>query len=440
MANQQRKVGILVGGGPAPGINGVIGAVTIGGRKRGWEVIGIYDGLKGLVQGDTSQVVELDIPQVSRLHFLGGSHLRTSRENVLKEVEEEGRKQKVPDRDEGGKLDQTIKALQSLGVTDLVTIGGDDTAFSASLICEWAKGTIKVAHVPKTIDNDLDLPDNMPTFGFHTARHEIALVVRNLMEDARTTGRWYFIVVMGRKAGHLALGAGKAAGATLTIIGEELGDDTPLEELVKILEGTIIKRKAMGRNDGVAVIAEGVAYKLRASDLEGRPGVKIELDPAGHPRLAEVPLARIFKEEVREAFKKRGQKVTIVDITLGYEFRCAPPIPFDQEYVRDLGAGAVRYLAGEIETPAGAENGALICLQGGRITPLPFTELMDPETGRMRVRLVNTQADTYRIAREYMIRLEKADFEDESWLQRLAEAAGMYDVNAFRARFASLVG
>ena len=111
---------------------------------------------------------------------------------------------------------------------------------------------------PKTIDNDLDLPQDIFTFGFQTARHIGVEIVKNLMVDAKTTSRWYFVIAMGRKAGHLALGIGKAAGATLTLIPEEFGKEVRLRTIVDTLAGAIIKRLAHGRTDGVAVLAEGL--------------------------------------------------------------------------------------------------------------------------------------------------------------------------------------
>src|SRR3990170_1237896 len=117
---------------------------------------------------------------------------------------------------------------------------------------------IRVVHVPKTIDNDLDLPAQVDTFGFQSARHYGVEIVKNLMVDAKTTSRWYFVIAMGRKAGHLALGIGKAAGATLTLIGEEFMPPIRLQTVVDTLAGAIIKRQSDGRRDGVAVIAEGL--------------------------------------------------------------------------------------------------------------------------------------------------------------------------------------
>src|SRR5204863_2189815 len=152
----------------------------------------------------------------------------------------------------------TVKTLRDLRIDALVTIGGDETAYSAQKVAEAADGSIKVAHVPKTIDNDLPLPRGVSMFGFQTARHVGVELVNNLMTDAITTKRWFFVVAMGRSAGHLALGIGKAAGATVTIIAEEFPKDVPiaLDRLVDILETSILKRITHGRPFGVAVVSE----------------------------------------------------------------------------------------------------------------------------------------------------------------------------------------
>jgi 6-phosphofructokinase 1 len=418
------RLGILVGGGPAPGINSVIGAVTIEAINSGLEVIGIYDGFEHLMKGRTDMVRQLTIPDVSRIHFDGGSILRTSRANPTRTCED---------------LRNTVKALRELGIRYLVTIGGDDTAFSASEVVKAAGGTIRVAHVPKTIDNDLPLPGGMPTFGFETARHVGTELVRNLMEDSRTTNRWYFVVAMGRKAGHLALGIGKAAGATVTVIGEEFPKEKiTLAEVCDVLEGSILKRRALGRKDGVAVIAEGIGEKIDPEELAKIPGVEVERDPHGHIRLGEIPLATILKREIQRRFKERGEKMTIVDVTLGYELRCAPPIPFDIDYTRTLGYGAVKFLLSEPKDDK-VKEGGMVCLVGGRLEILPFDELRDPVTGRTKVRLVDINSEHYKVAREYMIRLEREDLENPEMLAKLAAAAKMTP-EEFKKKFAHVVG
>ena len=407
--------GILVGGGPAPGINGVIAAAAIEAIKERKRVIGIYDGFKWLARGDTGHVVPLTIEDVSRIHFQGGSILRTARENPTTHPR---------------KLAQVIAALRKLRIGCLVTIGGDDTAFSASQVEKQSAGAVRVVHVPKTIDNDLPLPGLTPTFGYETARSVGAEIVHNLMEDARTTSRWYFVVSMGRHAGHLALGMGKAAAATLTVIPEEFpGSKITLAKIGDVLEGSIIKRRAMGRPDGVAVVAEGLASKLTVRDLralERQKLASLEFDEFGNAKLSEVNLGQALRNEVERRFQARGVRVNVMDKKIGYEVRCAAPLPFDCEYTRDLGYAAIRFLAG-------GGTGAMVSLQGGKMVPLYFRDLMD-ERGKTRVRYVDTATESYEVARQYMIRLGPEDFADPAWVAQLAEAGG-YSRAAFLKKF-----
>lgn len=400
-----------MGGGPAPGINAVISAATIHAIDEGFEVVGIRDGFKHLVRRDMSRLQPLAIDDVSRVHLFGGSILGTSRENPTRSADA---------------TRAVIETLQEAGITHLVTIGGDDTALSSRYVNEHSSGAVRSVHVPKTIDNDLPLPRHVPTFGFQTARHVGVELVRNLMEDARSTRRWYIVVAMGRKAGHLALGIGKAAGATLTLIAEEWTSTTvPFAAICDIVEGAVIKRRAMGRHFGVAVLAEGLIDKLDPAELAGLQDV--ERDEHGHIRFAEVDLARKVKAEVQGRLSERDLRVTITDKNVGYELRCADPISFDAEYCRDLGHGAVRLL---IE----GRSGTMVSIQAGRLVPIPFDDLQDQETGKTKVRLVDINSEGFRVARAYMIRLEAEDFEHAAWVDRLAEAAHLTP-GAFRERF-----
>ena len=406
--------GILVGGGPAPGINSVISAATIEARNRGYDVLGIREGFRWLIQGDTSRIRELAIDDVSRIHLTGGSVLGTARDNPTKDPKA---------------MDAVVATLTRLGVTHLVTIGGDDTALSSSHVDKRTEQRIRTAHVPKTIDNDLPLPDHIPTFGFQTARHVGAEAVRALSEDARSSRRWYVVVAMGRQAGHLALGIGKAAGATLTLIAEEFAAPVvPFGAICDIVEGSIIKRRAAGHHHGVAVLAEGLIGKLDPHELEELQDV--ERDDHGHIRMAEVDLARKVKVELQGRFLRRGIKVTITNKDIGYELRCADPIAFDAAYCRDLGYHAVRFLAG-------GGSGAMVTVQDGKMVPVPFAT-MRTEAGRTRVRNVDPASESYRVAREYMLRLEPEDFRDPAWVERLAEAGGT-TADELRARFAPAV-
>jgi len=413
--SQRPVVAILVGGGPAPGINSVIGAATIRSILGGYDVIGILDGFKWIMEGHTGKVRPLSIEDISRIHFSGGSCLGTARANPTQNIEH---------------LDRCLASLATLGVTRLITIGGDDTAFSALKLEQRAAGRLQVVHVPKTIDNDLDLPHGIPTFGFQTARHIGVELVKSLMVDAETTSRWYFIVTMGRKAGHLALGIGKAAGATLTLIPEEFRHKPiRLSTLVDTLAGAIIKRQSAGRSDGVAVLAEGLVEFLDQQDLEGLEDV--ERDQHGHVRLAEINFGFVLKRAVEKALRSMGIKMTIVDKNIGYELRCADPISFDMEYTRDLGYCAAQFL---LE----GGNAAMVSIQNGRFIPIPFDQILDPATGRTRVRMVDVESESYAIARRYMIRLSSNDLSQPKELSRLANTVGLSPED-FRKRFEYLM-
>ena len=316
-----KNVAILVGGGPAPGINSVIMAATIRAQLEGIDVIGIRDGFEWLMQGDIDHTTPLTIDSVSRIHFRGGSHIGIARANPTLDPQH---------------LENAVISLLRLNVSQLITIGGDDTAYSAMKLEQQSQGRIRVVHVPKTIDNDLDLPSYVDTFGFQTARHYGVEIVKNLMVDAKTTSRWYFVIAMGRKAGHLALGIGKAAGATLTMIPEEFsGKTVRLKAMVDTLAGAIIKRLSYGRRDGVAIIAEGLVLDIDPADLAALEDV--ERDAHGHVRIAEVNIGEILKAEVSKRLKSFGIKATLVAKNIGYELRCADPVPADMEYTRDLG-------------------------------------------------------------------------------------------------------
>jgi 6-phosphofructokinase 1 len=323
-----------------------------------------------------------------------------------------------------------VETLEKLGVDHLVTIGGDDTAYSARRVSEAAAGRIRVVHVPKTIDNDLPLPGGIPTFGFETAREHATRILSHLAEDARTSQRWFFVVMMGRTAGHLALGAAKASGATLALIPEEFPPGpVRLATLTRILEGAIVKRLSMHRGHGVAVIAEGVGARLDPTDLEALASAP--RDEHGHVRLAEVPLGAVLRDEVRRSLAELGLSMTIVEKDVGYELRCAPPNAFDLDYTRDLGAGAVRTLL------AGG-SGVMITRQGGAIVPIPFDELMDPKTHKTRVRLVDVGTESHASAHALQVRIEPRDLEDAESLALMAQTAKLTPAQA-RERWAGAV-
>jgi 6-phosphofructokinase 1 len=404
-------LGILVGGGPAAGINGVISAAARRAFDRGIRVRGIMEGFRWIMAGDTDHVRDLDPDSIEGVHLRGGSILHTSRAN--------------PTRDPAN-LEGCVVSLDALGIDHLITIGGDDTASSANAVAEAADGRIRVVHVPKTIDNDLPLPAGIPTFGFETAREHAARIVEHIMEDTRTTNRWFFIVMMGRSAGHLALGAGISAGAPISVIPEEFPErPIRLDDVVRVLEGSIVKRLARGRRDGVAVIAEGVAAEFDPKDplLEGIP-----FDEHGNIRLAEVPIATVLRTAVAESLARRGVSVTIGEKDVGYELRCAAPCAFDRDYTQDLGVGAVDVILD-------GHSSVLITRQQQRIVPVPFKDIVDPATGRARLRGVDIDSDSYRNGLALQERVTADDLADEQRLVAIAEAAGLEPAEA-RERYA----
>jgi len=428
---QGKRLGILVGGGPAPGINGVISSVTIEAIiTHGMEVIGFQNGFRHLVQGSTQHNRKLTIEEVAAHYLRGGSILGTARTNPAKKEED---------------MAKVLGVFEQLGIDCLVTIGGDDTAFSGSQVSKRVgPGTkhadgkfMRVCHVPKTIDNDLPLPEGTPTFGFETARHYGTLTTRSLHADAKTTGRWYIIISMGRAAGHLALGIGKASASTLTVIPEEFRNrQVTLEWVTDLIIGSILKRKLLGKDYGVAVLAEGLIESIGEKGLVGALGDelksygRIERDDHGHLRLGELEFGRIIKDFLKKRLNELGLKVDFIDKDLGYELRSADPIPFDAEYTRDLGYGAVRFLA----SPDAAQHGAIISFVDGKLIPIPFEQMIDPRTQRMKPRKVNVESESFFCAKRYMVRLESGDLTDAGKLRALAGFTNL-SPDTFKDRF-----
>lgn len=233
---------------------------------------------------------------------------------------------------------------------------------------------------------------------------------------------------MGRQAGHLALGIGKAAGASVTLIREEFPQEVvPFASICDILEGTIIKRRAMGRNYGVAILAEGLIEKLDPNELKDLQDV--ELDEHGHIRFAEVDLGRKVKVELEARFRQRGIRLSVSNKNIGYELRCCDPIPFDMAYCRELGNAAIRFLLQ-------GGSGAMVSIQNGTLVPMLFSDIRDPQTGKTRVRNVDVASESYRVARQYMLRLDYTDFEKAGWTAQLAQA-GNLTIEELKDRFRS---
>lgn len=398
MTDSTTRMAILTAGGPAPGINSVINAATLEALNLGWEVLGVRNGFAGLLEDDMQP---LGVDDVTWVHYEPGSMLGMSRTHPAQH----------------GDLRPVLETLKQRQIDLLVTIGGDGTASGAAAISHAMGDDLRVVHVPKTIDNDLPLPSGVPTFGFTTARHLGVELVQNLMKDARSCQRWYAVVAMGRQAGHLALGIGKAAGANITIIPEEFSEQrVSLDHYTDLVDGSVLKGLALGRRWGVAILAEGLVHRLDPEELKHFSAIK--RDSQGRIRLSNLELGVLVSEKLNKRLARRGIDMQFNEIKLGYELRCARPVPFDIEYTRDLGYAATRFLA---------EGGtdAMVIVDQGQRSILTFDDMHDPTTGQTSVRLVDVNSESYLVARRYMQRLTPGDFDDSKQLHRLAALAEM---------------
>lgn len=408
---RKKALAIVVGGGPAPGINGVISAATIEALNRGYRVFGVQDGFERLSRGDQGAFRELSFDDVLHITGDGGSILGTSRENAAASPE---------------KLARIKKLLQDLGIAYLLTIGGDDTAASARAVADCNAEELAVAFVPKTVDNDLYLPLGHMCLGYQSARAAGVEVVETLMADARTTRRWYLVISLGRKAGHLALGIGSAAGATLTLIPEDFCNaPLHLTFLSNLLAGAVIKRLSSGRAYGVAVLAEGLAGAIDPQDLpELRSAVR---DQYGNISFSHFNFGDVLKHALRRTLKDLGVEMIVVDKNIGYELRSRPPIPFDRQYARELGYGAVDFLV------SGGRSGVVLPTSEG-FQVLPLEKLFAPGQLRTKVKYVERSSLSYQVARKYMIRLTEADLSDRERLNAVSAQTNL-GADLFRRHF-----
>lgn len=416
--NKISKIGILVGGGSAPGINSVIHAVTMEVYRNHCTMMGIYDGFKHLMEGNLVGI-ELTSEMVGYIYLEGGSILHSARANPTKSPEA---------------LRQCVTTLQNAGIDALVSIGGDDTAFSASQVAKYAQKVMGVdlrsVHVPKTIDNDLPLPGDIPTFGYETAREVGTRMVMNLKRDSFTMQHWFLVLSMGRNAGHLALGIGQGATSTITLIPEEWsGREIRLHEVVDTLVTTMLMRLTEGKPYGVAVLAEGLLENLSHEDLKTLKNV--ERDEHGHIRLPDVNFLDILKNEIDRELAIYGIRLKMVKHVLGYELRCAPPCALDIEYTRGLGGAAVEFLLN-------GGSRAIITLQQGQMVPIPYQDMLNQTTGRTDVRMVDRNSYRYSTAYKFMTRLKPEHADNEILFEKMA-ALTQQTVKQFKERYGYLM-
>lgn len=365
---------ILCGGGPAPGMNTVVCSVAKTFLENGYNVIGLHEGYTGLFNPNPRTEV-IDWQKADRYFNRGGSYLEMSR---FKPTNEDFEK------------NFNLKLFQDNNVKLLVTVGGDDTASTANRIAKFLEAKnypIHNIHVPKTIDNDLPLPDNTPTFGFNSAKDEGAHIARTVYEDARTSGNWLLISAMGRSAGHLALGIGEATHSPMTIIPEMFNNTKiTVDKIIKLTLSAILKRKLLGISYGTVVVAEGVFHDLDAEDLKAT-GVHMTYDEHGHPELGKISKAVLFNDILEKEFKKVGMKVKTRPIEIGYDVRCQDPIAYDLTYCSELAMGVY-------ELFKKGETGCMVFVDAnGESHPLYLKDLQNAE-GKIPPRRVDINAGT----------------------------------------------
>jgi 6-phosphofructokinase len=412
------RVAILFAGGPAPAANAVISTAAASFRRIGIEVLGIMHGYAHLIDyrddkplQEGRDYIVLDQNNLKRTRNTRGILVGTSRTNPGKDISQPAH---LADPERTAQLRAVHRALKSLGVNALVSIGGDDTLKTANKFKRFQdylppeEPRISVVHVPKTIDNDYRGIDF--TFGYFTAVETLAGEIRNLLADAEA-GRMYFMVeTMGRSAGWLAYGAAIAGEASLVLSVEDLTDDVMTEETItdpatgamskrrimvieKIVDQivrVIIGRETEGKEFGAIVLAEGLAQYMPAEYLEG-----VKFDDHGNISLSQTNLARNMTKLVEAEYEKRqGKKRRVTGVQLGYEARCALPHAFDVILGSQLGVGAYRAL---VENRA---DGVLVSVSGQlNLNYVPFDSLIDPDTLVTVVRFIQPGSDFQRLAR-----------------------------------------
>lgn len=377
--SNKKKFGIVVSGGPAPGINCVISSAVIEANKRGYEVLGFKNGFKDFCEGVPNSLVPLDIETVSRIYQTGGSLLGTSRFNPLKNQDH---------------TDTLLRGLNEANIDKLIVIGGEGSAYLSYHLSK-SHPDVKFVHVPKTIDNDLILPNDHPSFGFETARSVGTEIMDTLMVDAKTTQRWFIVTTMGRKAGFLALGLGMASRSTITLIPEEFETKPPaVSDVATIIFNSMKKRLESGKQYGVAVLAEGVMDKI---DINSDPQLKnTPQDELGRLRYSEIELGELIIPYLRKRCAKEKLKIQCTAKNIGYELRCHAPVSFDIEYTTFLGFGAVKHIDD-------GRSGIMVVREFDKLSFQKLDEMVQWD-GTIRSRKVDLDSDVYKIARSFMIR------------------------------------
>ena len=405
-----RSIVILTGGGPAPGMNTVVGSIAKTFISHGYRVLGLNGGYKGLFS-ENPDYTEISFNTADTIFNKGGSYLIMSRYKPT---------------DEDFNENFNLEFFKSNNIELLVTVGGDDTASTANRIAKFLADhdySVSNIHVPKTIDNDLPLPDSRPTFGYESAKSEGGRIAATVYEDARTSNNWFIVSAMGRSAGHLAFGIGASAHYPMIVILEMFNKSTiTIDKIVNLAISSIIKRKILGVNYGAVMISEGVFHELSMEEIK-KSGIHFSYDEHGHPELGKVSKAHIFCEMIeKRIFEDRSLclKAKIRPVELGYEMRCQHPIAFDLVYCTELGIGVYKLFSEK-------KTGCMVFVgHDGKVAPLYLKDIQDPQSGKIPPRRVDISKDNiqnvvdnifayigeddYEAAKKYTITPEKYDF------------------------------
>ncbi|MBO7186153.1 MAG: 6-phosphofructokinase [Alistipes sp.] len=370
----KEAIAILTGGGPAPGMNTVVGSVAKTFLAKGYRVIGLHYGYSGLFNPNP-RFEDLDMFRVDYIFNQGGSYLTMSR---------------FKPTDEDFEKNFNLEFFKANNIKLLVTVGGDDTASTANRIAKFLEAKqypIANIHVPKTIDNDLPLPAGMPTFGYQSAKNAGSVIGRAVYNDARTSANWFVVAAMGRSAGHLAFGIASACHYPMIIIPEMFNKTKiTIDKIISLIVSAIVKRKLLNMDYGAAMVSEGVFHALDQEEIL-KSGIHFSYDDHGHPELGKVSKAEMFNTLLEKRCKALGLKVKSRPVEIGYEVRCQTPCAFDLVYCSQLGMGVYKLFSE-------GKTGCMVYIsQEGYVSPLYLKDLQDPETGKIPPRLVDINAD-----------------------------------------------
>ncbi|MCB0559662.1 MAG: 6-phosphofructokinase [Lewinellaceae bacterium] len=400
----QKSIAILCAGGPAPGINTVISTISKVFLKDGYRIIGIHDGYKNLFNGK-AETVDINFHYADRIFPRGGSTLRMSRYK--------------PKDDEFSAdffLDNNVKLL--------VTIGGDDTASTSNRLAKYlAKKKVEIQniHVPKTIDNDIPLPDGMPTFGFNSAKDAGVAIGNTIYEDSRTSGNWFVIASMGRSAGHLAFEIGASCHFPIIIIPEMFNKTrVTLSKVIDLIVSSMVKRLVEGIGYGVAIVSEGIFHVLDDEDIKNC-GITFTYDAHGHPELGNVSKAHIINVLVQRKLKELDIQIKSRPVEMGYELRCHRPVAYDLTLCTILGMGVKKLF------DQGHKGCIVSTTRGAEIMPIFLKDIEDKD-GIIPPRLVNIDSEFSQLVLSDMHVLTQQDYKKAKKWVSIPETFDFYRI------------